>query len=177
MRAEISGLHKRLGNTMVYVTHDQIEAMTLADKIVVLRDGRVEQVGSPRELYHRPANRFVAQFIGSPQMNIINAEGLSPEILASSRPSPDALRVGLRPEDIEVLPERDGLIRAVVEANEYTGAGSLLHLDLEGLGKALALYSGGDAPGEGEAVGIGFDPARLYWFDAEDRSVLPGLQE
>ncbi|MGO8279582.1 hypothetical protein ACC761_39590, partial [Rhizobium ruizarguesonis] len=69
LRSEIAALHKRLSKTMIYVTHDQIEAMTLDDKIVVLRDGRVEQVGSPRDLYERPANTFVAQFIGSPKMN------------------------------------------------------------------------------------------------------------
>ena len=71
MRAEISGLHQRLGTTMIYVTHDQVEAMTMADRIVVLRGGRVEQVGTPLELYNRPANRFVAGFIGSPQMNFL----------------------------------------------------------------------------------------------------------
>ena len=71
MRAEISGLHQRLGTTMIYVTHDQVEAMTMADRIVVLRGGRVEQVGTPLDLYNRPANRFVAGFIGSPQMNFL----------------------------------------------------------------------------------------------------------
>ncbi|MFP3541701.1 ABC transporter, partial [Pseudomonas sp. SIMBA_044] len=74
MRIEIARLHRELGNTMIYVTHDQTEAMTLADKIVVLRDGRVEQTGTPREVYEKPANVFVAGFIGSPRMNLLNAE-------------------------------------------------------------------------------------------------------
>ncbi len=167
MRAEISGLHKRLGNTMIYVTHDQIEAMTLADKIVVLRDGRVEQVGTPRELYYSPANAFVAQFIGSPKMNMFDVDGLPADILNTARPSPDAVRVGLRPEDIRVLSAGDGPITARVLTNEYTGAGSLLHLDLDSLGPCLALYSGGDAPEAGTTVSIGFEEGSLYWFDQD----------
>ena len=86
MRSEIASLHKRLATTMVYVTHDQIEAMTLADKIVVLRDGLIEQVGSPRELYERPGNLFVAQFIGSPKMNVLPAA--SANLLAPSSAVP-----------------------------------------------------------------------------------------
>nr|WP_319512878.1 ABC transporter ATP-binding protein [uncultured Cohaesibacter sp.] len=171
MRAEISGLHKRLGNTMIYVTHDQIEAMTLADKIVVLKDGHVEQVGSPRTLYYHPANKFVAQFIGSPKMNVFEASGLPEALLAASCPSPQAFHVGLRPEDMMIVPEGDGAIRAKVSANEYTGAGSLLHLEMEGLGSSLALYTGGDAPEEGTTVGVSLDEKRLYWFDANDQSV------
>ena len=92
MRAEIASLHKRLSTTMVYVTHDQIEAMTLADKIVVLRDGLIEQVGSPRQLYERPGNLFVAQFIGSPKMNILPAA--SARLLAQSSTSPSSLPRG-----------------------------------------------------------------------------------
>ena len=79
MRVEISKLHEQLGNTMIYVTHDQVEAMTMADKIVVLRDGRVEQVGAPLELYHNPVNQFVAGFIGSPRMNFLNAKVVKQE--------------------------------------------------------------------------------------------------
>ena len=171
MRAEISGLHKRLGNTMVYVTHDQIEAMTLADKIVVLRDGMVEQVGSPRDLYYRPANTFVAQFIGSPKMNLFDADGLPADVRQATCPSPTAVRAGLRPEDIEVHPAGGESIAGRVLSNEYTGAGSLLHLDLNGLGRCLSLYSGGDSPKEGENVSIRFDASRLYWFDDQDRNV------
>src|SRR5690606_35654624 len=74
MRVQIAKLHKQLGNTMIYVTHDQVEAMTMADKIVVLKDGRIEQVGSPHDLYHRPASKFVAGFIGSPRMNFLPCE-------------------------------------------------------------------------------------------------------
>ena len=86
MRSEIASLHKRLGSTMIYVTHDQIEAMTLADKIVVLRDGLVEQVGTPRELYERPGNLFVAQFIGSPKMNILPIGSIAESVARPARP-------------------------------------------------------------------------------------------
>lgn len=118
MRAEIKALHQRLGTTTVYVTHDQIEAMTMADRIVVLRDGRVEQVGTPLELYDRPANAFVAQFIGSPSMNLIHArvqehrhsartdDGLEldlPPTLALS--SGQEVVLGIRPEHVQVHPE------------------------------------------------------------------------
>jgi ABC-type sugar transport system ATPase subunit len=128
MRSEIAALHKRLGNTMIYVTHDQIEAMTLADRIVVLRDGRIEQIGTPRELYERPANLFVAQFIGSPRMNVLpldaaRALGTSP---------PGAAQVGVRPEHLRVLSHRDAPLRGQVSIVEYTGASSLLHVILGG---------------------------------------------
>ncbi|PJE31459.1 carbohydrate ABC transporter ATP-binding protein, CUT1 family [Pseudooceanicola antarcticus] len=170
MRAEIAALHKRLGNTMIYVTHDQIEAMTLADKIVVLRDGQVEQVGSPRDLYYRPANAFVAQFIGSPKMNLFEASGLPADILQTARPSAAAIRAGLRPEDMQVLGAGEGPVSGRVVNNEYTGAGSLLHLDLDGLGRCLALYNGGDSPEEGAEISVGFDTGRLYWFDAQEQN-------
>lgn len=165
MRAEISSLHKRLGNTMIYVTHDQIEAMTLADKIVVLRDGQVEQVGTPRELYKSPANMFVAQFIGSPKMNILDANLLSTEKFDHDRVAQNAVWVGLRPENIDVLPAGEGSISARVVTNEYTGAGSLLHLELKDKETLLALHSGDTSPDEGTEISIGFDIDKLYWFD------------
>ena len=131
MRSEIKALHQRLGTTMVYVTHDQIEAMTLADKIVVMRGGRVEQVGSPLDLYDRPANRFVAGFIGSPGMNFLSAEVRAGRIHAGSLdlgPAPKgqtgALTVGLRPE--HVLPTDGTGLPLTVEVIEPTGAETLV---------------------------------------------------
>lgn len=171
MRAEISSLHKRLGNTMIYVTHDQIEAMTLADKIVVLRDGQVEQVGTPRELYKSPINMFVAQFIGSPKMNILDTKLLPMKRLEQNRRPENAIWVGLRPENIDVLPADEGIISARVLTNEYTGAGSLLHLELENKETLLALHSGDTSPDEGTEVSIGLDHDKLYWFDQNKLSI------
>ena len=166
MRSEIAALHKRLGNTMVYVTHDQIEAMTLADKIVVLRDGLIEQVGTPRELYERPGNVFVAQFIGSPRMNIVPLADVSGP-LASAVPS-GATQLGMRPEDIRLVAPQAGLLDAKVISVEYTGASSMLHLELDS-GDALLAVQEGDAPDFGDRIGI--DSARQHFFDKAGKRV------
>lgn len=131
-RLEIAKLHERLGTTMIYVTHDQVEAMTLADKIVVLRDGIIEQVGTPRELYDQPANEFVAGFIGSPKMNFFDAEGDGKTLTLAAGGSvagtqTGKVRVGIRPEDLSI----DGgkaLMKAQLEAVEYLGESTYLHL-------------------------------------------------
>ena len=128
-RLEIARLHKRLGTTMVYVTHDQVEAMTLADKIVVLRDGRIEQVGAPVDLYENPKNTFVAQFIGSPKMNFFAPSTLAtgaPEALRSA--SDDKLVVGIRPEHLRETDETQAIIRAKLELVEHLGEHVLTHL-------------------------------------------------
>jgi ABC-type sugar transport system ATPase subunit len=171
MRSEIATLHKRLGNTMVYVTHDQIEAMTLADKIVVLRDGRIEQTGTPRELYNTPANVFVAQFIGSPKMNIVPVTALKSG-LSGTRDSryATAANVGMRPEHLALSRPEDGIIEGIVQISEYTGAGSLVHVEVPGVGICLVL---GDenAPNSGEAVGLAINPADVKFFDHDGRAV------
>jgi multiple sugar transport system ATP-binding protein len=131
MRGEIKSLHRRLGTTMVYVTHDQIEAMTMADRIVVMQAGRIEQVGSPLELYDRPANAFVAQFIGSPAMNLFPAVVRSGDLVlqtgkGTGLKAPTGVRegqtilIGKRPEEIALV--ADGDLEAVVENIEPTGA-------------------------------------------------------
>ncbi|GAB1362354.1 ABC transporter ATP-binding protein [Rhodobacter sp.] len=122
MRQEISELHQSLKTTMIYVTHDQVEAMTMADKIVVLNAGRIEQVGSPLELYRNPKNQFVAGFIGSPKMNII--EG--PEAAKH-----DAHAIGIRPEHITV---GDGPWQGVVGLSEHLGSDSFIKVNVDGLG-------------------------------------------
>ncbi len=122
MRQEISELHQSLKTTMIYVTHDQVEAMTMADKIVVLHAGRIEQVGSPLELYRNPANKFVAGFIGSPKMNFI--EG--PEAAKH-----DAHTIGIRPEHITV---GDGPWEGTVGLSEHLGSDSFIKVNVEGLG-------------------------------------------
>nr|WP_216665566.1 ABC transporter ATP-binding protein [Pseudoruegeria sp. HB172150] len=165
MRAEIAALHQRLGNTMIYVTHDQIEAMTLADRIVILRDGQIEQVGSPRELYSHPKNVFVAQFIGSPKMNVVEAASLS----AVSEIGGDlagVVSVGMRPEHLTVTQPTDGLFRGRVSLSEYTGAGSLLHVEVPGSGTFLVLQNGPEAAETGAEIGLSIEPENVHRFDA-----------
>ena len=143
VRAELRQLHRRLGVTAIYVTHDQVEAMTMADTIVVLRDGRVEQVGAPLDLYDRPANTFVATFIGSPAMNLITgtyadgklmlADGTALPVDASLGLAPGApLTIGIRPDHIHVVAEGDGVAARVI-ALEPTGAETLAMAELAGV--------------------------------------------
>jgi multiple sugar transport system ATP-binding protein len=169
MRSEIAALHKRLGNTMIYVTHDQIEAMTLADKIVVLRDGRIEQVGTPRELYSRPANIFVAQFIGSPKMNVIPV-GSTGRAAAIASTGAGTHSVGMRPEHLSVVAPGKGLLRGKVLISEYTGASTLLHVELDS-GETCLVVHDGEAPEADAEVGLAIEPENLHFFDAEGRAI------
>lgn len=121
-RVEIARLHRELGATTIYVTHDQVEAMTLADRVVVLRDGYIEQVGSPLELYDQPANQFVAQFIGMPQMNIIPTTNLI-DVPGGAK------LAGIRPEHIELVGESDGILNGNVELIESLGNETLIHVN------------------------------------------------
>ncbi|MCC2612307.1 ABC transporter ATP-binding protein [Neorhizobium sp. Rsf11] len=172
MRSEIAALHKRLSTTMIYVTHDQIEAMTLADKIVVLRDGRIEQVGSPRELYERPANMFVAQFIGSPKMNVLpaaNAQLLTPAAIVPA----SAESVGVRPEHLKVSEARDGILRGKVSLCEYTGAITLLHVTLPDGQLCLVTSDDHMAPPLGSEIGLTAQAEKLHFFDHQGRREKP----
>lgn len=161
MRLEISELHKKLQTTMVYVTHDQVEAMTMADKIVVLRDGIIEQIGSPLELYRRPANLFVAGFIGSPKMNFI--EG--PE--AKDR---NAQTIGVRPEHLQLSTEA-GTWRGTVGVAEHLGSDTFFHVTVEGVG-ALTVR----APGEvdlqyGDTVYVTPEADKVHAFDEKGKVI------
>ncbi len=129
-RIEIARLHKRLGTTMIYVTHDQVEAMTLADKIVVLRDGNIEQVGSPIELYEKPQNMFVAQFIGSPKMNFFRPEDLSETGNALLKGEADIL--GIRPEHLRLAGKSKPLLTATPDLIENLGEVALVHCKTAG---------------------------------------------
>ncbi|MAQ81687.1 MAG: ABC transporter ATP-binding protein [Maritimibacter sp.] len=169
MRAEIAALHERLGNTMVYVTHDQIEAMTLADRIVVLRDGRIEQVGTPKELYARPANVFVAQFIGSPKMNVVPVSAVAPALERAGIDTANADRVGMRPEHLTV--SENGLLSGKVVVSEYTGAGSLLHVEIDNRDVLLVASEGQDAPDPGTRVQLAFSKADLHLFDSDGLAI------
>lgn len=145
MRLEISELHKRLKTTMVYVTHDQVEAMTMADKIVVLQAGVIEQVGSPLELYRTPQNLFVAGFIGSPKMNFVS--GSAAKALGAST-------IGIRPEHIEVT-TRGGTWKGKVGVSEHLGSDTFFHILETGIADSIAVR----APGEvdlqrGDSIGL-----------------------
>lgn len=172
MRVEIARLHREIGATMIYVTHDQVEAMTLADKIVVLRKGKVEQVGKPLELYHNPDNRFVAGFIGSPAMNFVAgsvetagrvaAAGLGTAVSAEvALPGAGAkVEVGLRPQHLRV---EDGSTHRV-EMTEALGGVSYIHVTAS-TGEKLVIEAKGDViPKIGTQVGIGFDAADALFF-------------
>ncbi|MDA7988040.1 MAG: ABC transporter ATP-binding protein [Alphaproteobacteria bacterium] len=151
-RLEIANLHRQLETAMIYVTHDQTEAMTLADKIVVLREGRVEQVGTPMELYNDPVNRFVAGFLGSPAMNFLPAGLLS---------EGDPRVLGVRPEDFFL--SDDGHLRGVVEHIEHLGGDTNVILTVSGHTVTLRLFGQHEVPPAGE-VCLSFDPARAYYF-------------
>ena len=159
-RIEIAKLHRDLGATMIYVTHDQVEAMTLADKIVVLRAGRVEQVGRPMDLYNDPDNTFVAGFIGSPQMNFLKSGklGLSSETL------------GIRPEHLSLdhgTGAEPGRIPGRVSHVEKLGGETLVYVHTEDHGLLTVRLFGEQDYAVDEAVGMRLDPARLFHFDAE----------
>ena len=156
MRLEISELHERLKTTMIYVTHDQVEAMTMADKIVVLRAGNIEQVGSPLELYRSPANLFVAGFIGSPKMNFI--DGKTAEEFG-------AHTIGIRPEHVALSTE-SGRWKGKVAVSEHLGSDTFLHVDVPELGHITTRTDGEFPVRHGDTVFISPDPERLYRFDA-----------
>ena len=158
-RLEIANLHDTLAASMIYVTHDQTEAMTLADKIVVLRDGRVEQVGSPMELYNNPANRFVAGFLGSPAMNFMPADYVK---------EGDKRILGVRPEDLHL--DDAGALSASVQHVEQLGGDTNVIADVRGTQITARLF-GQHAINQGETVRLGFSPDRLYFFE-EDGSRL-----
>uniref|UniRef100_UPI0026060BD5 ABC transporter ATP-binding protein n=1 Tax=uncultured Limnohabitans sp. TaxID=768543 RepID=UPI0026060BD5 len=155
MRVELATLHRRLGATMIYVTHDQVEAMTMADKIVVLNKGRIEQVGAPLDLYHRPATRFVAGFIGSPQMNFI--EGTHAQ-------AQGAHCVGVRPEHLQL--SNDGPIAGTLRHAELLGNETFAYIDAGALGELTARLEGSVTVQPGESVRLGYRPEHLYRFDA-----------
>ena len=161
MRMEIAKLHKELGATMVYVTHDQVEAMTLADKIVVLDAGVIQQVGSPMELYNRPANLFVAGFIGSPGMNFIDAARLGVA---------DAKTVGVRPEHI-TLSRESGEWQGKVVHVEHLGADTIVYLESEKVGALTARLFGEHHYAVDDVVFATPAAGQTHRFDADGRAI------
>ncbi len=160
MRGEITALHRRLGATMIYVTHDQVEAMTMADKIVVLRAGKIEQVGTPLDLYNRPANRFVAGFIGSPRMNFVPA--------ALTAAPAGAHEVGVRPEHLLLAPTADSFPLAMqITQVEQLGGHALLYGTLPGGATAVtAEVAGQHAARPDELITLHAPRAACHFFDA-----------
>jgi multiple sugar transport system ATP-binding protein len=174
-RIEIARLHRDLGATTVYVTHDQVEAMTLADRVVVLRDGCIEQVGTPLQLYDRPANQFVAQFIGTPQMNVIAAAQV-PKLKALVQAVPDGGYVGLRPENVSLQPAGQGQVQGRVELVEALGAETLIYVSTEGGAQLVARQNTRTPLRAGDAVGVSVDAANAHVFDAQGR-VFDGARQ
>lgn len=160
-RVEIAELHRTLSASMIYVTHDQIEAMTLADKIVVLRDGRVEQVGTPMELYNNPANRFVASFLGSPSMNFL--ERSVPGVA-------DGQTIGIRPEHLRLAPS--GQFSGIVTHVERLGGDTNLLVKTD-QGETVTVRLFGQDPTEvGDVVHLAFAPEDAFYFDAAQERIF-----
>jgi ABC-type sugar transport system ATPase subunit len=167
-RLEIARLHERLKTTVIYATHDQVEAMTLADKIVVLRDGRIEQVGSPIELYERPANAFVAQFIGSPKMNFFSADDLSANASNALGKQVSATEhVGLRPEHMVVTDAANAVVEGRLELVENLGEYALVHLVSANGVEFIAKTEKPPAAEKGGMIGFTIKPELAHYFDIE----------
>jgi multiple sugar transport system ATP-binding protein len=188
MRTELSKLHQDLKATMIYVTHDQVEAMTMADKIVVLSAGKIEQVGSPLELYHRPNNLFVAGFIGSPKMNFLKVKVSAGEAAAVVRlPGADIsipthgasipageMTFGLRPEHIDATGKGDVVIEATVKLAEYLGSETLFFVTLAD-GSELAVKADGLASEKpGQTLRLGINAKACHLFDKDGMAVING---
>ena len=194
MRAEIKRLHIKQGSTTIYVTHDQVEAMSLADRIVIMHEGILQQIGTPEEVYARPANLFVAQFVGSPVMNVapvtvssaadgatVTVEGQAAGFafpseltakLNGSAGRPGALKLGIRPEGVQVAHEaQDGFLPVEAHIIEPLGAYDIVDLSV---GKAMlrARTRAGFVPRPGERVFARIDPAQAHFFDAESGKSL-----
>jgi multiple sugar transport system ATP-binding protein len=157
---------------MIYVTHDQVEAMTLADKIVVLKDGKIMQVGTPRELYEQPANLFVAQFIGSPKMNILEAEASKGKIKLGGKITLQAgadfqncaLKLGIRPEDITFTTAAKAHVSGAVELVEYLGSDNFIYVKTLSGDQILVRTNGRDDYQIGQNVHLHFDSEQTHNF-------------
>ena len=190
MRVELSRLHSELKTTMIYVTHDQVEAMTLANRIVVINLGRIEQVGSPLELYHHPANQFVAGFLGSPKMNFLDctlvsasdafaevqvAGGAALKIAADARAvaAGSRLSLGIRPEHLAASPApTEGSVPMRVQVAEHLGDITFLYVEVAGVAGSLTVKASPDNTlGNGQAGHLVFPPERCFLFDSDGRTL------
>jgi len=178
MRSEIKALHQRLGTTTVYVTHDQIEAMTMADRIVVMHDGAIEQIGTPLELYDRPENLFVAQFIGSPAMNVVQgtlrrsnggahvetADGIRWPLVAGAGGDGQAVTYGVRPDHLELAPKADHGVPGEIVVVEPTGSETELVVRI-GSAQMVVEARGRATVRPGDKVTFSVNPANVHLFD------------
>ena len=178
-RVEIGRLHEELASTMIYVTHDQVEAMTLADKIVVLNGGRIEQIGSPMELYNTPANLFVAGFIGSPNMNVFDASASDGKINMPGGKTAlngvtieGAVKLGVRPEHLFASSADDAFISPRLQLVEHLGEYALAHMMTEDGISLTAKFEEPPQAAKGDAIPLSFDPARAHLFSGADGSRL-----
>ncbi|NDU99844.1 ABC transporter ATP-binding protein [Pseudoroseicyclus tamaricis] len=187
MRAELAGLHQQLDSTMIYVTHDQVEAMTLADKIVVLKDGEVQQIGAPMELYEHPANLFVAGFIGAPKMNLLPGKVTAVDgheaVLSGADlprlvlPAPegdklaagDEITLGLRPHDLKRMP--DGPLELHTDLLERLGHETVVAGHLPTGARLTAVLDGRSPVALDETIRLGFEPSSARLFDAGGRAI------
>ncbi len=183
MRFEIQKLHRRLGTTSLYVTHDQVEAMTLAHRMIVMNAGRAEQIGSPMEVYENPSTLFVAGFIGSPAMNFLPAKGdggsrfsllAGGHVSAAKGGAPEgaSVTIGVRPEHLHPSSAAESLLTGQVEMVEQLGADTLVHVG-HGAGSVIARVPNGHPAQVGSTISLAADPARLFLFDSETGARLP----
>ncbi|MCC5958322.1 MAG: sn-glycerol-3-phosphate ABC transporter ATP-binding protein UgpC [Rhodobacteraceae bacterium] len=178
MRLEIKKLHQRVGNTIIFVTHDQVEAMTMADRIVIMKDGHIQQIGTPAEVFHRPANTFVAQFIGAPSMNMLDARWqggrlhLAGQDLTADLNLPDgsALTVGIRPDDL-IVSETPGLFSGTINVLEPLGTETLAYVDIGNGYEVIAKASGRMPPKLGAHVDLVADLANMHLFDQNGKAI------
>ena len=166
-RVELKALHARLGNTMIYVTHDQVEAMTMADKIVVMHDGIIEQTGSPLDLYNKPANLFVAGFIGSPKMNFLDCSSLPEEIKKLSPKG--ATTFGIRPEHLRIQDENT--LSLQVKTVEQLGSDSYLYGETTDKQEISIKLNSQTTIKGGESVKVGFSQSDTHWFNEKGASL------
>jgi ABC-type sugar transport system ATPase subunit len=188
MRTELLQLHRRVGRTTVYVTHDQVEAMTMADRIVVLRDGVIQQVGTTGEVYGRPANRFVATFVGSPPMNlfpgrIVALDGggrrfegsITVDLPAGRTADPGETTLGVRPEALQVVAPGDpGAVEVGVDLVESVGADAYLSVTFAPGTTAIARVDSSSGITDGQRISVRVDPAAVHLFDAEGKRIEAG---
>jgi len=179
MRGEIKRLQKRLGTTSIYVTHDQLEAMTLADRLVVLNKGEIEQIGSPLDVYHQPASTFVASFIGSPAMNLVNAQNSEGRLrignqiitVGADAPKDPTLTVGFRAEDAIASLDTQDRILFHLDYVEELGAQRLLHGTIDGQSMTVAA---GAAQPYADEMGLTVAPERFHYFVAATGKRIAG---
>ncbi|MCU4179875.1 ABC transporter ATP-binding protein [Bosea sp. BH3] len=185
MRGELKRLHKELGLTVIYVTHDQIEAMTLGTRVAILSEGRLQQVGPPMELYMRPANTFVATFIGTPEMSLLRC-AVTPDgegsllqherftTTLAARPGAADVFLGVRPEEIRLTRPAEGMTRGIVERTELIGSEALAEI-LIGQDRIVARMPVSEAPESGAEVSLSFDLTRARLFDATSGRALAAI--